>query len=240
LLGPLRSHHGGSGSLEPSSLLFMLWSRAMPGSEFRSLHADDAGSLDRRSAVFLCGAYRFAGDIGRGLVEALPPVLSLPASVDDPSHGVVMLLSREMLHVEPGKQTVLDRLLDVLVVLGLRAGLTRSATAPAWFRAASDPHVPSHVRACLSAGARAGTHEVPRKLAYDPRARSSAGPGHNVGRDRRPSGLFIRVCVRDGLPSAPRRASGPLAAARTEYALQWRRIALPTALPYRSARRSAR
>jgi hypothetical protein len=34
---------------------------------------------------------------------------------------------------------VLDRLLDVLVVLGLRAGLARSASAPAWFRAASDP-----------------------------------------------------------------------------------------------------
>src|SRR6266481_2786506 len=69
--------------------------------EFRSVHADDAGSLDHRSAVFLCGAYRFAGDIGRGLVEALPPVLSLPASVDEPIHAVVTLLSREMLHAEP-------------------------------------------------------------------------------------------------------------------------------------------
>ena len=75
--------------------------------EFRSLHADDAGLLDHRSAVFLCGAYRLAGDIGQGLVAALPPVLSLPASVDDPIHAVVTLLSREMLHVEPGKQTVL-------------------------------------------------------------------------------------------------------------------------------------
>jgi AraC-like DNA-binding protein len=93
------------------------------------------------SAVFLCGAYRFAGDIGRELVAALPPVLSLPASVDDPIHQVVTLLSREMLHTAPGKQTVLDRLLDVLVVLGLRAGLTRSATSPAWFRAASDPRL---------------------------------------------------------------------------------------------------
>src|SRR6202008_1932334 len=68
-------------------------------------------------------------------------VLSLSASVDDPIHRVVALLSREMLLAEPGKQTVLDRLLDVLVVLGLRAGLTRSATAPAWFRAASDPRL---------------------------------------------------------------------------------------------------
>jgi AraC-like DNA-binding protein len=33
---------------------------------------------------------------------------------------------------------VLDRLLDVLVVLGLRSGLARSADAPAWFRALGD------------------------------------------------------------------------------------------------------
>ena len=43
-----------------------------------------------------------------------------------------------MLHEQPGRQTVLDRLLDVLVVYGLRAGLDRSPTPPAWFRAASD------------------------------------------------------------------------------------------------------
>ena len=109
--------------------------------EFRSLHAADEGRLGARGTVFLCGAYRFAGDIGAGLVEALPPVLPLPASIDDPVHGVVTLLSRELAHPGPGQQTVLDRLLDVLVVLGLRVGLARSASAPAWFRAASDPRL---------------------------------------------------------------------------------------------------
>ena len=68
-------------------------------------------------------------------------MLSLPASIDDPIHQVVTLLSREMLLAEPGKQTVLDRLLDVLVVLGLRAGLARSETAPPWFRAAANPRL---------------------------------------------------------------------------------------------------
>jgi AraC-like DNA-binding protein len=108
---------------------------------FRSLPADDAALSAPGSTVFLCGAYRFAGDIGAGLVAALPPVLPLPASMDDPIHQVVTLLSREMLLAEPGKQTVLDRLLDVLVVLGLRAGLARSETAPPWFHAASDPRL---------------------------------------------------------------------------------------------------
>ena len=118
--------------------------------EFRSLHAADEGRLDNRGAVFLCGAYRFAGDIGARLLEELPQVLSLPASIDDPIHGVVTLLSREMTHAEPGQQTVLDRLLDVLVVLALRAGLARSASAPAWFRAASDPRLSAALQAMHS------------------------------------------------------------------------------------------
>jgi AraC-like DNA-binding protein len=118
-----------------------LGARCVLPSEFRSLPDGDAALSAPGSAMFLCGAYRFAGDIGRGLVAALPPVLSLPASVDDPIHQVLTLLSREMTLTEPGKQTVLDRLLDVLVVLGLRAGLTRSETAPPWFRAASDPRL---------------------------------------------------------------------------------------------------
>jgi AraC-like DNA-binding protein len=109
--------------------------------EFRSLNPADEDRIGADGAVFLCGAYRFAGDIGAGLIEALPPVLSVPSSIDDPIHHVVTLLSREMAHPGAGQQTVLDRLLDVLVVLGLRAGLARSATAPAWFRAASDPRL---------------------------------------------------------------------------------------------------
>src|SRR5580698_11157156 len=143
--------------------------------EFRSLHPrdvhpGDAGSPDHRSAVFLCGAYRFAGDVGKGLVEALPPVLSLPASFDDPIHAVVTLLSREMLADEPGKQTVLDRLLDVLVVLGLRAGLTRGETAPPWFRAAADPRLAPALEAVHASAAKPWTVEDLARLCNMSRA----------------------------------------------------------------------
>lgn len=106
--------------------------------EFRRLHAANEVELGAQGAVFLCGAYQFAGDIGAGLVDALPPVLAFPATVDDPIHSVVMLLSREMARSQPGQQTVLDRLLDLLVVFGLRTGLAKSSNAPAWFRAAGD------------------------------------------------------------------------------------------------------
>ena len=106
--------------------------------DFRTQHSSDEAEHDPRAAVFLCGAYCFAGDIGAGLVNALPPILSIPSHIDNPIHGVVTLLSGELSHVEPGRQTVLDRLLDVLVVLGLRTGLASSSNAPAWFRGASD------------------------------------------------------------------------------------------------------
>lgn len=106
--------------------------------DFRTERAADEVERDPRAAAFLCGAYRFAGDIGAGLVNALPPVFLIPSRMDNPVHGVVELLSRELSQAEPGRQTVLDRLLDVLVVLGLRSGLALSANAPGWVRGATD------------------------------------------------------------------------------------------------------
>ena len=39
--------------------------------EFRARHANDEHSDDRRATLFLCGAYRFSGDVGEGLLSAL-------------------------------------------------------------------------------------------------------------------------------------------------------------------------
>ena len=93
------------------------------------------------ATVFLCGAYRFSGDVGRGLIRTLPPALLLRAPAHDPLHEVIALLSRELSGPAPGHQTVLDRLLDVLLVLALRACLEQSPTAPRWYQAASDPRL---------------------------------------------------------------------------------------------------
>jgi AraC-like DNA-binding protein len=109
--------------------------------QFRTRHAGDERSGDRRASVFLCGAYRFSGDVGRGLIEALPPILPLSAAADDPLHDVIALLSRELAASAPGQQTVLDRLLDVLLVLAMRACFQRSANAPRWYRASADPRL---------------------------------------------------------------------------------------------------
>lgn len=96
---------------------------------------------DPRAAVFLCGAYRLAGDVGRNLIQALPPMLVIRPSAHDQVHDVVSLISRELTQAAPGQQTVLDRLLDVLLVLVMRASYQQSPTAPRWYRAAEDPRL---------------------------------------------------------------------------------------------------
>jgi AraC-like DNA-binding protein len=101
--------------------------------------ADDAE--DPEAAVFLCGAYRLTGDVGQGLIQALPPMLVIRPSAHDQVHDVVSLISRELMQSAPGQQTVLDRLLDVLLVLVMRAAYEHSSNAPRWYRAAENPRL---------------------------------------------------------------------------------------------------
>jgi AraC-like DNA-binding protein len=115
--------------------------------EFRARHANEERADDRRATVFLCGAYRFSGDVGEGLLGALPPVLPLSAAVGDPLHDVIAVLSRELAASEPGQQTVLDRLLDILLVLAIRTSFRNSRTAPRWFQASADPRLSAALQA---------------------------------------------------------------------------------------------
>jgi len=47
-------------------------------------------------------------------------MLVIPATPHDQVHDVVSLISLELSHPTPGQQTVLDRLLDVLLVMVMR------------------------------------------------------------------------------------------------------------------------
>jgi AraC-like DNA-binding protein len=127
------AHQPGAECLEPDA--------------FRRRHSRAPAVTDRAAAVFLCGAYQFSGDVGNGLLDALPPVLTLSSVIDEPLRDVITLLSRELTITEPGQQTVLDRLLDVLLVLALRSDFRQSVTAPRWYRASADPRL----RAALQA-----------------------------------------------------------------------------------------
>src|ERR1700729_578725 len=125
--------------------------------QFRARHSGDEPSGDRRASVFLCGAYRFSGDVGRGLLEGLPPILPLSAAADDPLHDAIALLSRDLAASAPGQQTVLDRLLDVLLVLAMRACFQQSANPPRWYRASADPRLSPALSAMHADAARPWT-----------------------------------------------------------------------------------
>jgi AraC-like DNA-binding protein len=109
--------------------------------QFQARHGDDDRHPPGSANIFLCGAYVFSGDVGKGLLEALPPVLTLSAAANDPLHDVIGLLSSELGTSAPGQQTVLDRLLDILLVLAIRAWFQRSPHAPRWYQASADPRL---------------------------------------------------------------------------------------------------
>jgi AraC-like DNA-binding protein len=99
--------------------------------------------------VLLCGAFRFEGDICAALLEALPPVVCVHTSdgngeVDGTAslRSTIAILAAEFGRAAPGQQTVLDRLLDLLLVFALRSWFSQpGAAAPSWYRALADPEV---------------------------------------------------------------------------------------------------
>ncbi|MFD0318012.1 AraC family transcriptional regulator [Streptomyces flavalbus] len=92
------------------------------------------------ATTLLIGTYLWPGEVGRRLLDALPPLLTLPA--DGWNCPLSPLLADEVTRDEPGQEVVLDRLLDLLVIAALRAWFARpDAHPPAWYRALSDPVV---------------------------------------------------------------------------------------------------
>lgn len=112
--------------------------RCLSPEQFKAQHTDDERDVQLDASVFLCGAYVLSGDIGRGLLEALPPVLTLSAAADASLRSVVSLLSSELADSGLGQQTVLDRLLDILLVLAIRASFQQGEHAPRWYQASVD------------------------------------------------------------------------------------------------------
>ncbi len=94
---------------------------------------DPAGPTD-----LLIGAYEVAGAVGDRLLGALPALVVVRR--DDLDSPLVALLREEVVKDEPGQGSVLDRLLDVLLIAVLRAWFARpDAPTPAWYRANADP-----------------------------------------------------------------------------------------------------
>jgi AraC-like DNA-binding protein len=88
----------------------------------------------------IVGAYEHVSELGRRLLDALPPLVVVRREqLDTP---LVDVLHHEITKDEPGQQVVLDRLLDLLVVTVLRTWFaSEGGDAPGWVRATTDPVV---------------------------------------------------------------------------------------------------
>ncbi|MFI9838852.1 cupin domain-containing protein [Nonomuraea sp. NPDC051941] len=92
------------------------------------------------ATVMIRGAYELRGDVGDRLLDMLPPLAVVPAGPR--TRAALDLLATEIACDEPGQDAILDRLLDLVLVLALRAWCARPDPAlPAWHRALADPAI---------------------------------------------------------------------------------------------------
>ncbi|QWF79329.1 IS5 family transposase IS4811 [Amycolatopsis sp. CA-230715] len=96
------------------------------------------------ATTMLRAAYELHGDVGTRLLALLPPLAVVPAG---PRTGAALdLLTAEVSRDEPGQDAVLARVLDLVLVLALRAWCAESAALPAWYRALGDPAIGEALR----------------------------------------------------------------------------------------------
>lgn len=106
-------------------------------SERMRLDGGSWGNSPTGETTMLVGAYHGDGELGRRLVDSLPPLAVLPAG--SWASTVADLLTRELTGTTVGRDVMLDRLLDVLVVSAVRALFAQSdADAPVWSRTSDD------------------------------------------------------------------------------------------------------
>ncbi|MEU5608582.1 AraC family transcriptional regulator [Streptomyces sparsogenes] len=96
------------------------------------------------ATVMLRGAYELRGDVGERLLGMLPPLAVVPAG--PATRAALAMLATEATRDEPGQDAVLDRLLDLVLVLALRSWCAGADTAPAWYQALADPPIGEALR----------------------------------------------------------------------------------------------
>lgn len=92
------------------------------------------------ATIMLRGAYELRGQVGNRLLDMLPALAVVPAGPG--TSPALDMLTVEAARDEPGQDAVLHRLLDLVLVLALRAWCATTEPAPpAWHRALGDPAI---------------------------------------------------------------------------------------------------
>ncbi len=95
--------------------------------------------------TLICGAVRFDHPAARNLVEILPEVIHIGASISphlDSIQGVFRLLAAEAALLRPGGEAVITRLADILVIQAIRSWIeTDPAAQTGWLAALQDRQI---------------------------------------------------------------------------------------------------
>ncbi|MFF8841475.1 AraC family transcriptional regulator [Streptomyces sp. NPDC015127] len=95
------------------------------------------GNAPDGDTAMLIGTYRMRGEVSGRLLDALPPLLRLPAEAWN--CPLTDVLADEIARDDPGQSVVLDRVLDLLLIAVLRAWFSGpDAETPGWYRAMGD------------------------------------------------------------------------------------------------------
>lgn len=102
------------------------------------------GDPDAATSVLVAG-YEAHGERFTALSADLPTSITV---ADDPVvHSILTAVMAETVSDEPGQQTVLDRLIELLLFATVRAWLSEAPRPPAWYRALGDAQVGPALRA---------------------------------------------------------------------------------------------
>jgi AraC-like DNA-binding protein len=97
------------------------------------------------ATTLLRGAYELHGDVAGRLLDLLPPLAVVPAGPR--TRAALNLLTTEIARDEPGQDAILHRLLDLVLVLAMRAWCAKpETTLPAWYQALTDPAIGDALR----------------------------------------------------------------------------------------------
>ncbi|MFJ2773689.1 AraC family transcriptional regulator [Streptomyces sp. NPDC087300] len=118
-----------------------------------ALSAGEPGSAE---CELVTGAYQLESSVGRRLISALPPLLVVPGSEE--CLPIVELIAAEVAAERPGRQYVMDRMLDWMLACTLREWFDLpDSRPPSWYRALGDDVVGPALRAMHDEPARSWT-----------------------------------------------------------------------------------
>lgn len=120
---------------------------AVPGSVFmQSLELDTPLFANGDTATqIICGHYEYRQDFQHPLFKELPPVIHIQNDAGI-SNDVLPLLIREMNSVNPGADTIIERLAEILLVEIIRSHVAQSRQPVGFFQGLLDPRIAKAVQ----------------------------------------------------------------------------------------------